>query len=527
MPGMAGVLLSRRGLLAGGGGLPASWVTSGALLDADYSGGRYWYNNSLYGDEASLNTAVGGSQSGVTRTIGPFLSGSDLIQNGLFETNTDGWTSLGGILAVSSGALQHTNDTGATAVLIATSPVLVTPGAVYRVGVQAGNGFTRRVSFFSAADAQLAAIANDVAGNATYSQAAAAPSSSTKLALRGNTVGNTQFALWDNVSLKESVPLSGWVHNGDTIVVSGTTPASIATDEVVWQCDGDNERNRLRLVRLASNKNLNLVLATDGTTRFTLVIGLVNDSAAFSVSVSFTNGAWAASLNGGAPVSIATAQYPPGDVLRIGRSFTGETWGGTISRLTVLPSTSTNDRLASYSNSGLALAGLGDSFIAGSGGVVLPTLLATATSRQVVNLGLGGDTAQNELARYEAAPGYYGHTLIVWDGRHNGWVDLTTYMAAINSMVAHQTTARFIVLPPVGCSGDTTAYLDETIAIRDAMLAAYGDKMIDWRDHLTTTTSSGRVIVDTTEQLDGVHLTSTAMAKIITVISNKLTAKGW
>src|SRR6478735_2437134 len=51
--------------------LPA-WIIPGAMFDADFANGLYFFNGVAYPDETTFLAAIGGSKAGNIRTIGPY-----------------------------------------------------------------------------------------------------------------------------------------------------------------------------------------------------------------------------------------------------------------------------------------------------------------------------------------------------------------------------------------------------------------------------------------------------------------------
>lgn len=326
--------------LSGGGGVPA-WVDS-ALFDADYENSRF-YAGRLYADETAFNTALNLTKSGVTRvTSAPYIdpAGTNQLTNGDFSDGVTGWTAqgTGGSIASVGGELELTAGGSLN-------------GFYQTISNKRGRAFRFRATGRrgTSGNAQSVRVANNnVLNNAT--QIGADINSTSPTTVEGYaSIGATTFyfgarntsgsgsgtSLWDDLSMVEAWPFAGWTHGAFAVAIKATAPAAAAVDQVLWQSDANNERDRARLVRLVADDTLHLIVTADNTETANLNLGVVADNAQFEVAASIGEMDYRASLNGGVIETDTNGGWPGCTHMRIGRSFTGDTWTGTIQRVTV------------------------------------------------------------------------------------------------------------------------------------------------------------------------------------------------
>jgi hypothetical protein len=122
------------------------------------------------------------------------------------------------------------------------------------------------------------------------------------------------------------------------VKISATAPATVGATMVLWQAGG-NERGRVRL-ELHTDFHLHYIVTWqnggDSTNPATdLDLGLLTASTPFVVEAQAGVDTFSASLNGGTRIYAPVGQMPGLAQMWIGRSFTGETWTGTIERVSV------------------------------------------------------------------------------------------------------------------------------------------------------------------------------------------------
>lgn len=176
---------------------------------------------------------------------------------------------------------------------------------------------------------------------------------------------------------------------------------------------------------------------------------------------------------------------------------------------------------------------------AGDGVVGLPTrwwtTLASELGRNITNNGVGGTDYPTTATSQLADTVYTNRINIYWAGHNN--TNVTNDMAAIASMVAHQTgQRRFLILLPTISAGKA-ANDPTTIAERVAIMAAYPNNYVDVPGMLAThgdgsandnadiangyTPRSLRAIAD------DIHLTATGQAYVKSLVKSVIQAKGW
>lgn len=326
----------------GASGIPA-WVEPGAVFDADYANDRYFWNGIAYPDETAFNTAVGGSKSGITRTFGPYVdpTGTNLLTNGNFASDVSGWAAgqTGSSIAWAAGELELTSSGSLNGFSQQANGIA---GRAFRARATGRRGTSANSFFlFNGANSILSTGTN--IGTAysstspTVREGYLAGFNPSYVGVRNTSGVGSGTALFDDFSLVEVWPFLGWTHNAYSVIVDATAPAAASTDEVLLQGDVGYERDRFRIVRQVSNDHLLVIFTVNNAANVTLDLGEVADGEDFTVAMSAAPSSYSASLNGGAPVSSSSgAICPAASYMRVGRSFTGDSWTGTIERVTVL-----------------------------------------------------------------------------------------------------------------------------------------------------------------------------------------------
>lgn len=326
----------------------AAWSRPGALLDVDFAGDRYMFAGRNYPDRSAFLAAIDATEAGGAITTNPKLAGPELLADPGFDTGIAGWVngetleSVGVLSYDSASKRLHVNVAarGSTSTLFRCSiPVAVTVGKAYRFqlrsaqafGVGAGNTGFNPFNSFGGKDGGIgvAHAAGELISD--YSAASANP-----MYLGAHTNGTIVDEYWDDQSVREIVPLVGHNYLALSGIVVGTTPAEASGNRVVFQADTNDERDRVRLV-WDSSKHLRLIVTNNDAEQANLDLGVVEVSTAFEVAFSSATSSFKARLNGAAIVSGSSGSHPGLSHIRIGRSFTGEAWTGTVQRVTLFP----------------------------------------------------------------------------------------------------------------------------------------------------------------------------------------------
>jgi hypothetical protein len=427
---------------------------AGSLLDANYVTNSYWYNGTRYADETSLNTAISATKSGITRTLAPKVlgAGTELVTNGNFDTDITGWSTGGsGDTTISwvSGKMQMVRGSNASA------------GTALQGVLVGGSGRGLRLQVTPSGNAVTGQATNNGGAAALSATALGSTTQQTKYLGSGNAApaGQINLAFWptntsstasiDGVSLKEVGPLAEHSNSAFAAIIKGTTPATASGNKVAFQADCDNENDRFRVV-WDNTKHLRLITTCNGTEQANIDLGVVDVLTPFIVYCSATTNSVRASLNGNGITVDTVARHPGLAYLRIGRSFTGETWDGTIDRVSTFNRVLTDVEMVSADK---AFQIRGDSTAAGDGIGVASTekwwyLLYTAydPDRAINNSGVSGETTAQMLTRAEADTTHRGWTTIYVDRPNSNDED---WINNIKSAAGLLTTNRWFVLPPV------------------------------------------------------------------------------
>lgn len=339
------------------------WWDASAVLDMDFANGRFRWNGVSYSDETAFLAAIGGSKSGITRTIGPYVApdATELVVNGDFASDVSSWAaaqSLGGpaSIAFDGGELALTGASADSPV--ARQQITTAPGRAYqaRAKVRRGTGNTTQAPKLAITSSSNGALN----GAQHYGQGLnngsnvfaeqirnfAMHGTSAYVGLRALFNPATQVYNLDDVSVKECSPFQGFTPGEVSGVIRGVTPAVASGNKVVWQLDADMvteailiERNYLRLVWDAS-EHLRLIASYQTATNVTseqanLDLGVVSPLTPFVLAFSATANAFSASLDGQPAVTDVSGLFPGCAVMRICRSQSGDTWDGAINRVTL------------------------------------------------------------------------------------------------------------------------------------------------------------------------------------------------
>lgn len=522
--------------LSPGGGQSAPWSEALSLIDADFAHNLYRYNGQDYADETAWLTAIGGTKSGITRSIGPYVFGAELLSDPGFGSGVDSWAdapayAANGDVSVVSGALRLLY-TGAATTYRARRAVSVTADHAYKFDLLG-------VSHVALTSASINGSTNtDLSGSAqifftlgSLPQAKSlvmGPQTSTLyvgVACTGTAAGTTRIDV-DDASVKEVYPYAGYVVGSVAARIKFTTPASVAVAEVLAQWGDDSERQRVRL-QLGTDLHLHLIITRNNSQLDDVDLGACSASTAHVAEITFAPGRVVARLLGNVSKNSVSTTIPGIGKLWIARSFTGETFNGTVERVTIWAV----ERLP---DDGLWVEG--DSYAAGAGGVSM-TVTAKADGRGALTTAVAGTTLADQLVRVDAKPGLkQSGVFIHWDGSTAGNVDVATAMASYRAMVAGLGHSRFVIVAPVRlaiASGATNQLASDVTA---ALLAEWPDNVVDAQTILASHATSpgddanvaGNTVPDSLLQGDDTHLTSTGMGYVWTEgVKPILTANGW
>lgn len=332
-------------------GSPPSWVATdtfgnSAIMNADYTNNLYFLNGTSYSDEATFNTALGATKSGITRTIGAYIFGPNLVANGTFTHDIGGWSTDFAAISWSSGTLQLNGNSVSGPRAFQLIPTEV--NKAYSIQGQAwdvsGNGqpalrvsVNNNLGQFAGTSPFGLAVAPGPSANLTGYFSAEGTAIYAGLYASGNNAGNYFF---DNITVEECVPFQGMLSGQVGVKINATAPSSISATIVLWQAGG-NERGRLRL-EARTDFHLHYIVtwknggdalnpATD------LDLGLLTASTPFIVEAQAGVDTFAATLNNSTRIYAPVGQMPGLAQMWIGTSFTGgtEIWTGTIEKVAV------------------------------------------------------------------------------------------------------------------------------------------------------------------------------------------------
>lgn len=487
-----------------GVGVP-SWVLRGAdaapaVLDYSPTDGRYWHRGASYATRTAWLVAIGGAATGDVLNIGPYRpGGANLVTNGDFTSDVAGWSAVGTGAAVAwaAGELQLT---AGGSLNCATQLIAGSEGEAYELTATARRGTTTNSLIVGAGTGSN--LGNGVSSANISTTAPTLKSilyqgASKYVGLRNTSGSGTGTALMDGVSVREVVPFAGFTTAGSTLYVAFVAPTSQAATQVVISLDvatlgeNTNERDRIRIERTAAG-NVRLLVTHNLTEAFTVDFGAVADGSENHVCIGWTKAGGAlgmtASLNGATPATKSIATGVPGvAVLRIGRSPTGETWAGAVSRVSYFAGRAPDDwvKWAASGFSATAIFADGDSYMAGANSVVLASDLQTLLARTVATSAVGGSTMTQIRDRILTRPWVKGRTLVVWDGSANSYGTVSAYLTLIDEIIAfHGTPGRIVFIPAVSPNGSnalvasTDAYTLDMQSIRDG-LASRGVRTFD------------------------------------------------
>lgn len=479
-----------------------------AVFDMNNTGGVFYSNGKIYSNRLDLLSALSGSVSGVTYSIGPYVdpAGIEYITNGTFDSTTTGWTASNATISITSGELVVDSSTAAASVSQTLTGYQSRAFAFTGTG-RRGTNTTN--SPFIAATTQNSTFSGNVsvgspvsAGNTTNTvYISSGFGSATYFGVKYATgLGTT---IWDNFSVREVMPMPGWTAfaNGVStapgpaysVLVDATTPAALPSSgqvKVIWQADANQERDRVRLFWTDTGR-IHLVTTTNNGTTADLDLGAVAVSTSFKVAFGISQGVnatagtgVAASLNGAnAMLQQTSGTAVPGvSHMRIGRPTTAiSLWDGAFDQVAVVRNHQPSDWLEFVAGPTNAIWTEGDSYMAGAGGAVLTNLLEASTGRITINSAVGGSTLQNIRDRVSAKSYLREKVLVEWDGSANGFVDVPTSIALLQDMVNSKADSKYLFIgsinvpnPGSASSPTVSSYTTALAALRAQMLTTFG-----------------------------------------------------
>lgn len=299
-----------------------------------------------FSDEAAFLAVIGGTKSGITRALGPYVdpAAAELVSNGGFGAGTTGWAgyangTAAATISEAGGELVVDGQGGSSNGFSQLVAGLVVNRA-YRVMGTTRRGTTTSYSMElrMAGNAALNGTSSFTALNATTSPVTVSAAGSAEIASmyvggRLNGGVNNGTSIFDDVSLKEALPFANFVPGSISALIEATTPATASGNKVVFQADGGStERNRIRLVYDGTG-HLRLIATFANIEIANLDLGAVAASTPFRVALSAANNSYSAALDGQPAVTDLSGTFPGIGMIRIGRSSTGETWDGSIERV--------------------------------------------------------------------------------------------------------------------------------------------------------------------------------------------------
>ncbi|AYD00041.1 hypothetical protein [Neorhizobium sp. NCHU2750] len=325
----------------------------------------------------------------------------------------------------------------------------------------------------------------------------------------------------------EAAELAAVLANGYqsmTLVAWYTTPANHSAVQVIWTLSDGTTSNRIANRRQVS-PNIALNVGFGGVEQAG-TSGISVGNAAQSADSTAIRTAFGWALNdlivsvAGAGTSDLSASIPTGlnNIVRLSNYDT------VCTRYDIWPSKLSTLETLSWTAADNALMANGDSFVEGgvNGGPVFPSILQSTSGRTVLNYGKGGNTIEQIMARQTRSPRAKNFTQIIWDGDQNGIVSVSDYIAKIKAGMAGY--GKFIILPPFVDRGQTD--VSQEVAIRDAMVAEFGSKVLDWRDFATLDGNGNPTdaMYFKTDGTDNIHGSTALMNAAATAVVNKLTA---
>lgn len=438
----------------------------GAYIAADFSKGYYTANGTQLTTEQEWLDAFSAVKSGITRTFGPFYLSGELMKDPSFTglITDDGWVIGPSYTGVGTLSYDGSGNLGLTH----------TATGQCRFGFQIPDSTTLRAYEYSS----TLTVAQNLTGGATLNGGASnrdlgsAPGSASfnvnglpssvsaifspaaLVAYCGSNFNASSLSgspsKLSQSSLKEVGPLPKWVANALSFRLKGVTPAVASGNKVGLQLDTPaGERDRVRVV-WDSSKHLRIIITAFNVEQANLDLGVVNESTSFDIRFTGTRDSFYARL-GNLDVVTDTSGFLPGmSHMRLGRSFTGETWDGEITSFQLWPEFLPSRVIDVRKTLGV----YGDSTAAASGASTFNNswyyLLYSSydPDRYPYRDATGGQSVTTMASRFEADTAHVDWTTIFYDRLNTGeTADL--WMDSIRRCVEHLKTDRFLIMPQV------------------------------------------------------------------------------
>lgn len=535
-----------------------TWQDLSALVDLDLANDRVYYDGDVHTVDSFL-AAYGGSRVGDVITIEPKVVGAELVSNPDISVDASGYAPVpaapyntagiitisrdpasGGQLKVdriSSGDGNNQSRIGTPVAVVGGKAYLLTQRFVELTG--AGAGSISLTAFSGVAGGKSINTATAVAGTllSGYFPCSALMTANAPVWHRSNYNATPPYTRrYDDISVKEVVPLIGYNYQAVSGRIVGTTPAVASGNKVLCQFDTDDEFSRIRVV-WGADKHLHVITTahhgsstSTGVEQANLDLGVVEVNTPFDVRWSVELNSVKASLDGGVIVSDTSAALPSAAYFRIGRSYTGETWDGTISRITVFPAAMSD---ADMTDPQKAFMVFGDSTANGDGtGVTTKWYDALRTAytpdRSVYEVAQGGENTTQMLARVVADSDHRKWTTIFMDRPNTGETS-AVWLANMKNAANLLRTDRWFVVPPVlnSPSGQPS---DSDTAINEIQAALLSDPFFAGRT-LNAVDQAAYVVAmndDATRVTgDWIHFNDAGQALQASTIKAALDALGW
>lgn len=396
--------------------------------------GIYMLDGQIYGTEAAMVAAGGGTGSMAALPLQFIHAWEDTtsLVNEDFSSDLGGFTnnSAHGVSAAVGGELQLT----ASGDLAYFSRSMVQqPGRAYRFQMTGRKGTTTAGSvqaLFSIQNSNFGqnnGSSNITTTTATTVSVYGSQTSGIFWIGGGQPGGGSGTSLWDNPKLFEVRPMRGFPQANFTLPISGVLPSVLpGTAQVIWQGDNENEKDRIRL-ELQPSGQIHLRVSVNNSTTQDITLGTLAGGDAFSIRIGLSRSVIRAALNN-AGSEVDAIGVPGISSFRLGRSFTGEAFGGSITSVSIyrgvegLGAMIRATAAAPVDTSKVWIDS--DSYgLFGSTGIAMALCDA---GYDVVSTGVSGDTFANEMARLTSGTNlakYGERTVLIYDGSPNGHTD--------------------------------------------------------------------------------------------------------
>lgn len=318
------------------------------LFQADYISNIYWHNGTEYANEAALNTAAGITKSGITRVSTPVLTGAEIVNPAAGASVSTGT----GTASQNAGTVTCTgtdsSNSGAWDI-----PVTTVDGESYVLTVNAsGAGFNG--VWNGPGHSGLMAPSNGGSGTLRFVIGA----SDTGVVFGVSTGGGAATRTFSSFSGKKVLPLPGVTSNDQSMVIECVTADAIPTSaQVAFTLGADNnEYQRQRLV-WGTDKHLHFVVTWNNLAQADIDLGIIEPSTTFKVAFVAGKNNIAISLNGATVMTDTVADHAGRSSMMIGRSFTGETWLGTVNSVIMANGAQPHDWLEAMAGGRVYYAG--------------------------------------------------------------------------------------------------------------------------------------------------------------------------